>query len=631
MTDIIFVAPDRNLLHLAQHVAANLGMKNIKFLISPSNQGVQILQDNNLNNAKIIISRGWTASLLKDAFPKAIVIHIRTHPFDFVRAFNDSSPVEGPIAIVGFKNTELFTADVIRVLSEVLDVQINIIRVSALDPNLGERLEEAKKSGVRTIAGGATVLKEADKRGLRTILLGAGWEAVTDSFNEAERLLESLRNNTTRINQLNTIINSIAEGIVAIDKQGKVTILNRVAERIFGVTVEECLGKNLNEIWPDNEFSQSLHEGVALWGCLQKYGDKNLATHLLPLLVEQEVVGGVITFQEVEELHAFEKKIRKNLVNRGYRAKYSFDNIVYSSEEMDRTIRKAKRIALSESTVLIYGETGSGKEIFAQSIHNYSSRKEGPFVAINCAGIPASLLASELFGYVEGAFTGARRGGKAGLFEQAERGTIFLDEVSEMPLELQSYLLRVTQEKQIMRIGDNKIIPVDVRIIAATNQNLEEKVRKQEFRQDLYFRLNVLRLHIPPLRERMDDIEPLLGYFLFKLTGINWIVSQKAKCLLKRYKWEGNVRQLENFSERLSFLNTKPYVEVDDVIAANEEGSESLINNTDGALKHLEEMEIAEIKRVLKQVNGNKKEAAKMLGISLSTLRRRLNKILKIS
>lgn len=628
MTDIVFVAPDENLLHIAEHAAETLGMTNVKFLVGALNHGVRVLEESNLHKSKLVISRGWTASLIKDVFPQTIVIDIRTHPFDFIRAFCNSGSVEGPIAITGFHNTELFTSEVIELLSEILNVKISIITFCALNVDLGQKLEEAKKCGIKTIAGGKEVLKEAEKQGLKRILLGAEVQAVIDSFNEAERILQSARSNTARINQLNTIINSIAEGIMAIDKQGRITILNRVAERILGIKNDECIGKNLNSIWPNHEITESIQEGVALWGCLQKYKEINLAVHLLPLLIDQEVVGGVITFQEVEELHAIESHIRKNLATRGYKAKYSFDKIVYRSEEMGRIISKAKRIALSESTVLICGETGSGKEVFAQSVHNYSSRKNGPFVAINCAGLPASLLASELFGYVDGAFTGARRGGKAGVFEQADRGTIFLDEISEMPIELQSHLLRVTQEKQIMRIGDNKIISVDVRIIAATNQNLEDKVGKQKFREDLYYRLNVLRLNVPPLRERLEDIEPLLCHFLFKLTCIDWVVSNEATCLLKQFSWKGNVRQLENFSERLSFLCTNPYVEVGDIIAANEEGNNNLNENNTGVVSHLEAVEITEIRKALKEVKGNKKEAARILGISYSTLRRKLNKIL---
>ncbi len=290
--------------------------------------------------------------------------------------------------------------------------------------------------------------------------------------------------------------------------------------------------------------------------------------------------------------------------------------------------------------MLILGETGTGKELFAQSIHNESLRADKPFVAVNCAALPENLLESELFGYVEGAFTGARKGGKIGLFELAHSGTIFLDEISEMSPNLQARFLRVLQEKEVVRLGDDRIIPIDVRVIAATNRDLYKQVEEGNFREDLFYRLCVLRLDIPPLRQRKDDLYELVSYFLYekskslnrKIKGI----SNESIAKIVLYDWPGNVRQLENFLERCVVLCAGDVIDID-VIDEAIIGIPTYINETEnkekevqsvnkGVLRHIEnEM----IKNVLEETNGNKSLAAEKLGISVTTLWRRLKNIEK--
>lgn len=243
------------------------------------------------------------------------------------------------------------------------------------------------------------------------------------------------------------------------------------------------------------------------------------------------------------------EKLEKKYL-RGHIAKHYFDDIIHESEVVKRTIDIAKSYSDVDSNILIIGETGTGKEMYSQSIHNHSSRKNKPFVAINCAALPESLLESELFGYAEGAFTGAMKGGKQGIFELAHQGTLFLDEIGEISPSLQSRLLRVLQEREVMRIGDDKVIPVDVRIIAATNKNLLEMVKNNEFREDLYYRLSVLDLHLPSLREYKDDIPLLVHHFVRSFTKNEPVqITDEAMERLKQEQWEGNIRQLQNFCE----------------------------------------------------------------------------------
>ncbi|MDD4569812.1 MAG: sigma 54-interacting transcriptional regulator [Tepidanaerobacteraceae bacterium] len=268
----------------------------------------------------------------------------------------------------------------------------------------------------------------------------------------------------------------------------------------------------------------------------------------------------LITLKEMNRIKNIDEEYRKHQKHRGHTAKYTFADIVYKSSAMNDLIEKAAKIAKTNSAILIIGESGTGKELLAQSIHNASNRKNAPFIAINCAALSETLLESELFGYEEGAFTGARKGGKKGLFEMADRGTIFLDEIGDAPLSIQTKLLRVLQEKEIMRISGEKVIPVDVRVIAATNKDLLDLIEKSSFRKDLYYRLNVLPLSVPPLRERKDDIVILLKLFLKKYAVRENIRMPKPDNdiinILKKYPWPGNIRELENLAEYVTIISS---------------------------------------------------------------------------
>jgi transcriptional regulator with PAS, ATPase and Fis domain len=303
---------------------------------------------------------------------------------------------------------------------------------------------------------------------------------------------------------------------------------------------------------------------------------------------------------------------------------------------MKATKNLAKKYSKVDSTVLILGETGTGKEIFAESIHNYSTRKNAPFVAINCAAFPASVLESELFGYVEGAFTGALKKGKMGIFELAHNGTIFLDEISEAPLDVQLKLLRVIQERKIMRIGGDELIPIDVRLIAASNKDLKKLINKGLFREDLYYRLCVLELRIPSLNERRQDIPDLVKTFINESTKPNSVITNKAIDMLMSYEWSGNVRQLNNIVERLTVIKDDGIITSDDVLNAtanlrdktkffeNENSSKNDSSYSKGNNEFKTEEDL--LKEALIECNGNKKLTAQNLGISTSTLWRKIKK-----
>jgi transcriptional regulator with PAS, ATPase and Fis domain len=346
---------------------------------------------------------------------------------------------------------------------------------------------------------------------------------------------------------------------------------------------------------------------------------------------EQEILGYLITFREYSSM--------LKLVNKytGSQARYTFDNIIGQSKVIKETLRNAKTIADSPSTVLITGDSGTGKEVFAQAIHNASSRRDAGFVALNCGAISPSLIESELFGYDDGAFTGAKKGGNPGKFELANNGTLFLDEIGEMPMDMQVRLLRAIQEGSVQRIGSDKTTRVDVRIIAATNKNLEEEVKQGRFRLDLFYRLNVIPIRVPSLSERKEDLWTLLKYFLkHKAAKLRMPVPDIEIELLDRvmaYHWPGNVRELENFAEKLVILEGKLSLEMMDTEFRNIlETIRPVKVVSPSAMMYereimtLDEMERRAISNAVNQLNGNMTLVAKRLGISRNTLYLKMKK-----
>jgi transcriptional regulator with PAS, ATPase and Fis domain len=339
--------------------------------------------------------------------------------------------------------------------------------------------------------------------------------------------------------------------------------------------------------------------------------------------------GAQILIKKLQETQK-ELNIYKEELRQSYQARWYLDDLIGQDSEFIKVKSLAYHLSKTVSNILITGESGTGKELFAHAIHNASSRYLGPFVRINCAALPESLLESELFGYEEGAFTGARKGGKPGKFELANGGTIFLDEIGDMPLTMQTKLLSVLQERVVERVGGTRMITVNVRVIAATNRDLESMVMNKEFRQDLYYRLNVVSLKIPPLRERTADIPIIISELMYRInkklqTNI-YNISARALQLLQGYAWPGNVRELENILERainLADMNHDKYLSYRNFPSLTDKFS---VNRQETLMEAMENLEKEMILKTLKEVNGNKTHAARQLGIHTSALYRKLNK-----
>ncbi|NLL81837.1 MAG: sigma 54-interacting transcriptional regulator [Tissierellia bacterium] len=357
------------------------------------------------------------------------------------------------------------------------------------------------------------------------------------------------------------ILDLLNDGIIITDKDGIVHYINPAYTLYSGIKYKDIVGKYIGDIRPGAILPQVLETLKPINNIFRKFNDTESYCDYIPITYDNVLVGGLIIVKDVVRVKDLLSQIKESnkrinqldvRVKETFKANYTFNDIIGEKNGLKETVDLAKKAAISDSTILLIGESGTGKELFAQSIHNYSNRKDMPFVAINCAALPDNLLESELFGYEEGAFTGAKKGGKLGLFELANGGTIFLDEVTEVPLKLQAKLLRAIQEKRIMRIGSEKNIDLNVRIISATNKNIIDLIKENIFREDLYFRLAVFVIDIPPLRERKEDIQLLANYFIeneIRKTKKVINIDDEAMNALKLYHWPGNIREFKNAIE----------------------------------------------------------------------------------
>lgn len=534
---MLFVAPTKAVADRAENI---LKRQNLSMPVIVTNDASAIEDVHRYGNPQVIISRGGIAKKLRE-IENSTIVEIGISLNDVLQAVEELCSLGATHIGVVMRANILFDG--------VHDFTMGETRISIRPCKAYEEIERMirkmdEEMSVNGIAGDIYAVHVAEKRGLLYSYVDSGMESIRRAIGEARRIIYAKQLDTLQAGRLSAILTNIREGVVFLDKAGGLLFYNERADSLFPNGIEKDFHKEM-------DVHMRAYRGEKL---IDIHGNRVLF-HMISMEQEHHSGNRVLIFERMETVMRSEQKIRSSLYQRGLYAKLHFTDILTQTPKMKNILAMAEEYAKTEANVLIYGETGTGKEGMAQSIHNASRRHNGPFVSVNCNSIPENLIESELFGYVEGAFTGARRSGKKGLFELADKGTIFLDEIGELPLGIQGRLLRVLQEHEVMRIGDDQIISLDIRVICATNRNLKSMVANGTFREDLFYRINVLRIHMPPLRERPDDIRLLLSFYYGKFAPKSDFEKRFPKQLLHRletYEWPGNIRELRNLAEVFS-------------------------------------------------------------------------------
>ena len=618
MSKIACILPEGRLLERARN-AFQRDYRDIVIEKGLLGEAVKIAASLAQQDYEVFISRGRTAALIREAGLEASVVDIPTTALDLIQTIEQAKFHGRRIGVVAF-------APMIPGIDYLGPLLGEDIRFYPLEDEgaVDGMVRRAMAEQADVIVGGAITGKLAKEHGLPFALIENSAESMLQAAQEAKHIAFARQQEKAKGNLFRAVLDYAYEGIISVNREGVITFFNPVAETITQISRTRAVGLPIRQVWPELDLEQVLASGQDDLGQLLKVNDTHVACNKVPIRVNGSVVGAVATFQDATRLQQMEARVRRRLYASGHVAGFRFEDIHGTSASLRTPIAVARDFALTDSSILILGETGTGKEVFAQSIHNHSNRRQGPFVAINCAAIPAQILESELFGYVGGAFTGANPKGKPGLFEVAHGGTLFLDEIAEMEYATQGKLLRVLQEKKVMRLGSDRVTPVNVRILAASNKNLKNLVNENRFRADLYYRLNVLLLRLAPLRERKEDIGLLARHFLHQYATAmkrRLTLAPSALEALSRYEWPGNVRELQNVMERIVAAYKEQTIKADIIHQMLEEDRES------GLRAHVLANELEEIKRALTLSKGKYAEAANLLGISRSTLWRKLKRL----
>lgn len=598
--------------------------------------------------SRVFISRGRNTKLI-ERHVSVPVINVPYLCEEIYSSFLAAGAPPERVAMVGFDRAY----NIMKTFRRISGLDVQLIEPQSPGTVIKE-LREKLRPGTEALIGGFSVkraISEIQDLGLRHIPLTVEPSNISLAIDSALNILASMDRKDEFLTTISTTINRISNAVMNFDTNGKLLFSNARADHMpqsvkkYLFTGEAAFYLDLDGRTPADSRTAPKKEQIL------HVGDDTYVAEYLPVIVNKRLKSIVVIVSSENSIQMAEKRLRLSQSKRGYTAKNHFHDMIGNSPVFQETIQLAKKYARSQSSVLITGETGTGKELFAQSIHNASSRCSEPFVAINCAALPQSLLESELFGYVKGAFTGASKEGKMGIFEMAHRGTVFLDEIGEMDLNVQAKLLRVLQEREVCRLGDDKIIPVDIRIISATNKDLEELVRQELFREDLLYRLNVLELRLPPLRERTGDIPLLIKAYNGKQNHPVTFLPEAVR-LLEAQPYPGNIRQLFNLLERTITLSDGDMIEASQLAnilhlpfssaspncgspdcgskepafpdpASEASSSGCSVSSLDSAMDLCEKERILE---TLRKNRGRRKETAEQLNISPATLWRKMKK-----
>lgn len=580
----------------------------------------------------VVVSAGSNGSFLREHLDLPVVL-VKPGGFDVMQGLARASGKARRLAVVTYGAVPSELAH----FNERFSLQVEL-RSYTTEEEAEACVQELVASGTEAVVAPGLVVDLARSYGLEGVLLYSRG-AVSEAMEGAIEVARIARLEAAKREKLSTILGQLKDGVVAVNLDERIETINPEMEAIVGLPAGQLIGQRLGDVSNELSLANTLRTGEATVEQVQQVGGKTVVVTRMPIVEQGRQTGAVLICQDPIAIQRLDRSLRSRAQPGSHHVRYGLSSLIGQSEALKRVRQRAQTCAQSSATVLIVGESGTGKELLAQGIHNASARQSQPFVAINCAAFPEALLESELFGYVDGAFTGSSRGGKVGLFEAAHTGTIFLDEIGDMPLPLQTRLLRVLQEKEVLRIGATVPTPVDVRVIAATHRDMERQVAQGEFRQDLYYRLNILLVHLPPLRERLADLPMLARHLADKIAvrlnnrkladeGLIGMLVGAAQ----GYGWPGNIRELENLIERTMVFHEPSQDGGPVTREALEEIVPELFSGRDvkpsQALRGSRtEAELALLRDVLNECGGNRELAAERLGISRTTLWRKLRRL----
>uniref|UniRef100_A0ABX1PHY6 Propionate catabolism operon regulatory protein PrpR n=1 Tax=Aromatoleum anaerobium TaxID=182180 RepID=A0ABX1PHY6_9RHOO len=607
---------------------------NIQLIERGFDEAVQELRQRmKTEDVDVVVAAGSNGAYLRQHLSVPVML-VRVTGFDMLGALIRARKISDRIAIV---THETITPE-LEQFKHLFNLPIEQRSYLTIE-DAEELVQDLVNEGIEVIAGPGMVTELAEKAGIRGVFLYSQG-SVREALDEAIGLVQAGHIEEARRARLNTILLHLNEGVVAVDMAERIQSINPAMERLLGIDTGMAVGRPLSEIAPELSLRRTLQKGIAELEGIEIIGTHTVVANRIPVTEQGIQTGAVLTVQDSAAIERVDRNLRMHYRPRHFIAKYKLSHLLGNSLSISRARALAEKYARTDATVLITGESGTGKEILAQGIHNASRRRGRPFVALNCAAFPETLLEVELFGYEEGAFTGSRKGGKTGLFELAHLGTILLDEIGELSVTLQTRLLRVLQEKEVLRLGSIDPTPIDVRVIASTNRNLRDCVKQGDFREDLFYRLNILQIELPPLRERQDDLITIAACLLdnawrrLGLQGSPQHVLEPLLPLLRSHDWPGNVREMESVIERvavfcgdlgqnespdpLEMRLIVPELFVEDAAAgeapAGPQGLRSTSRNA----------ELTHILKTIEECGGNQVEACRRLGIGRTTLWRKL-------
>ncbi len=579
-----------------------------------------------------LVAAGANGTYLRDHAEVPVVV-VTASTVDALQALVQARRLSPRIGVVNFQRSVAGLEQARHLLGETRIEQ----RPYLTPEDARAQVADLAAQGIDVIVGSGPACEMAEQAGLRSVLL-YGQDSVASAVRQAAEIARIARGEAARRDEVRRSLEVLETAVVAVDAAGRVRTANPALLRMIGLTAQEILARPLAETVPALSPERVLQTGSADVDAVERIAGRVVVVSRVPVTEHGVTLGAVVTCHDAATVQRLERRLRSQHRPRRFEPRYTLSSMVGPSPAMARVRSLAERYARTDATVLITGESGTGKEMVAQGIHAASRRRDQPFVAVNCAAFPETLLESELFGYEEGAFTGSRRGGRPGLFEAAHLGTIFLDEVGDVPVTLQTRLLRVLQERQVLRLGSNDPTPVDVRVVAATHRDLPAAVASGQFREDLYYRLHILPLHLPPLRDRPGDVAAIAADLLRRALarlgapGMHALALAAVLPRLQAWTWPGNVRELENVLERVAILyadDTSRAVGEDELAAVMPEIAAAPAARPAPATRDLRAARAARerehVLRVVAECGGNQSEAARRLGIGRSTLYRKLS------